>query len=116
MDAIPRAWLNEGVAQFMGTLWIEKQQGRDKAISALEAGRQALALAEPESPGSGSGQPLDQATAPVYYRTKATYVLWMLRDLSATIRLAPHSAPSTAPPRKPKLERAPAHRQSFRQP
>src|SRR5208283_6097470 len=28
------------------------------------------------------GQPLAQAIAPVYYRTKATYVFWMLRDLA----------------------------------
>ncbi|KAA6455988.1 M1 family metallopeptidase [Acidobacteria bacterium AB60] len=78
----PRAWLSEGVAHFMGTLWVEKQQGREKALSALEAGRQALALVEPESPGAGAGQPLDQAISPVYYRTKATYVLWMLRDIA----------------------------------
>ncbi len=78
----PRAWLSEGVAHFMGTLWIEKQQGRDKALSALEAGRTALALAEPASPGEGVGQPLAQAISPVYYRTKATYVLWMLRDVA----------------------------------
>ncbi len=37
--ASPRAWLSEGVAHFMGTLWIEKQQGREKALSALESGR-----------------------------------------------------------------------------
>ena len=88
----PRAWLSEGVAHFMGTLWIEKQQGRQKALSALEAGRQALALAEPPSPGESAGQPLALAIAPVYFRTKATYVLWMLRDvvgdatLSAALR------------------------------
>ena len=78
----PRAWLSEGVAHFMGTLWIEKQQGREKALSALEAGRQALALAEPVSPGENPGQPLTDAISPVYYRTKATYVFWMLRDIA----------------------------------
>jgi hypothetical protein len=78
----PRAWLGEGVAHFIGTLWIEKQQGREKALSALEAGRAALALAEPESPGENPGQPLAQAISPVYYRTKATYVFWMLRDIA----------------------------------
>ena len=77
----PRAWLSEGVAHFMGTLWIEKQQGRDKALESLEAGRPALALAEPESPGRSVGQPLAEAISPVYYRTKATYVFWMLREL-----------------------------------
>jgi len=78
----PRAWLSEGVAHFMGTLWVEKQQGRDKALSALESGRGALALAEPESPGASLGQPLALAISPVYYRTKAAYVFWMLRDIA----------------------------------
>jgi hypothetical protein len=77
----PRAWLSEGVAHFMGTLWLEKQSGRQKALEVLESGRSALALIEPPSPGEGSGQPLAQAISPVYYRTKATYVFWMLRDL-----------------------------------
>ena len=55
--------------------------GREKALEALESGRSALALIEPPSPGESSGQPLAQAISPVYYRTKATYVFWMLRDL-----------------------------------
>lgn len=88
----PRAWLSEGVAHFMGTLWVEKQSGRDQALGSLEAARTALALAEPESPGQGPGQSLASAISPVYFRTKATYVLWMLRDvvgdatLSAALR------------------------------
>ena len=76
-----RAWLSEGVAHFMGSLWVEKQRGREQALEALEASRAALAIAEPESPGQSPGQPLAQAISPVYYRTKATYVLWMLRDM-----------------------------------
>jgi hypothetical protein len=78
----PRAWLSEGVAHFMGTLWVEKQNGREKALEVLENDRAALALAEPSSPGQSAGQPLDLAIAPIYYRTKATYVLWMLRDVA----------------------------------
>ncbi|MGA9071635.1 MAG: hypothetical protein WB424_15325 [Terracidiphilus sp.] len=78
----PPAWLNEGLATFMSSLWIEKRNGREAALSTLEANRGALALAEPESPGQSSGQPLAQAISPVYYRTKAAYVLWMLRDLA----------------------------------
>ncbi len=77
----PRAWLSEGVAHFMGTLWVEKQMGREKALQALASGRDALALIEPSSPGVSAGQPLAQAISPVYYRTKAAYVFWMLRDL-----------------------------------
>jgi hypothetical protein len=76
------AWLNEGVARFMGTLWVERRQGRDAALRMLEADRAALALAEPASPGESAGQPLTEATSPVYYRTKAAYVFWMLRDLA----------------------------------
>jgi hypothetical protein len=100
----PPAWLNEGVASFMGTLWVEKRQGRDAALRVLEADRAALALAEPESPGQSPGQPLAQSISPVYYRTKAAYVLWMLRDmvgdaaLSATLR-GYDSATAPADPR-----------------
>jgi hypothetical protein len=74
-------WLNEGAANFMGTLWDDHQHRRDQALGTLEASRPALALAEPPTPGEGAGQPLTRAASPVYYRTKATYILWMLRDL-----------------------------------
>jgi hypothetical protein len=81
-------WLNEGTANFMGTLWDDHLHHRDQALGTLEAGRQALALEEPPSPGEGAGQPLAHATSPVYYRTKATYILWMLRDLVGDDALA----------------------------
>lgn len=77
----PRAWLNNGVANFLGTLWIESADGRNAALENLNSGRTALALAEPAMPGDG-GQDLIHATNAVYYRTKATYVLWMLRSLA----------------------------------
>lgn len=84
----PRAWLSEGVAHFMGTLWIEHQRGRTRALEELEANRPALALEEPASPGISAGQPLALATKPIYYRTKATYVFWMLRDLAGDSALS----------------------------
>ena len=74
-------WLNEGAANFMGTLWDDQQHHREHALATLEGGRGALALAEPPSPGEAQGQPLAKATSPVYYRTKAAWVLWMLRDI-----------------------------------
>jgi len=77
----PRAWLSEGVAHFMGTLWIEKSQGRERALETLDSSRSALAIVEPESPGASDGQPLTACISPVYYRTKAAYVFWMLRDI-----------------------------------
>lgn len=88
----PRAWLSEGVAHFMGTLWIEKEHGREQALESLEASRPALAMAEPSSPGQSAGQPVGSAISPIYYRTKAAYILWMLRGvvgdevLSAALR------------------------------
>jgi len=84
----PRAWLSEGVAHFMGTLWVERQRGRTRALEELEANRPALALSEPASPGISAGQPLALATNPIYYRTKATYVFWMLRDLAGDAPLS----------------------------
>ncbi|HZP05744.1 MAG TPA: hypothetical protein VFB43_12660 [Terracidiphilus sp.] len=81
-------WLDEGLAYFMDTLWLEKQSGRAKALESLEAGRQALALAEPSSPGESAGQPLAQAISPAYYRTKAAYIFWMLRELAGDNALA----------------------------
>ncbi len=87
MDS-PRAWLSEGVANFMGALWIEKQSDRSQALESLEAARPALALAEPESPGQSAGQPLAAAISPVYYRTKAAYVFWMLREIVGDETLA----------------------------
>ena len=84
----PRAWLSEGVAHFMGTLWLEKQQGRDKALASLDNARPSLALVEPESPGASEGQPLVACISPVYYRTKAAYVFWMLRDLVSDATLS----------------------------
>ncbi len=78
------AWLQEGVPSFMGSLWLEQNRGRDIAIQQLDNTRGALSLAEPgdaESAGVDR-QALLVARDPVYYRTKATYVLWMLRDLA----------------------------------
>jgi len=84
----PPAWLDEGVATFMGAWWVERQHGREQALGTLEAGRTALALVEPATPGEELGQPLAHAIAPVYYRTKAAYVLWMLRDLTGDLALS----------------------------
>jgi aminopeptidase N len=84
----PREWLNEGMANFIGTLWVERVKGRESALEHLEASRGALAVGEPASPGESTGQSLIDAADAVYYRGKATYVLWMLRDLVGDKALA----------------------------
>jgi hypothetical protein len=83
-----REWLNEGVATFVGTLWTERMHDRTLALESLDANRSALAFAEPATPGAGPGQDLLHASDAIYFRTKATYVLWMLRDMLGDQRLA----------------------------
>jgi hypothetical protein len=83
----PYPWLQEGVASFMGSLWLEQNQGKLAAIEQLDNARGALSLAEPGDAASTS-QALVTARDPVYYRTKATYVFWMLRDLAGENALA----------------------------
>ncbi len=84
------AWLQEGVPSFMGSLWMEQNRGRDAAIQQMDNTRGALSLAEPGDGGAAGmdHQALLVARDPVYYRTKATYVFWMLRDLAGDNALA----------------------------
>ena len=79
--ASPRPWLSEGIAQFMASLWTEHQSGRETAITQLDNLRGALSLAETADPDHDPGQPLISARDPIFYRTKATYVFWMLRGI-----------------------------------
>jgi hypothetical protein len=75
-------WLDEGIAQFMGLLWLDQTQGRDAAVAQLQQQARALALAEPASTATAEdGQSLILARDEIYYRTKAAAVLWMLRSL-----------------------------------
>ena len=76
-----RPWLEEGVAQFMASVWTEHQQGREAAITQMDNQRGALSLAEPGDPNHDAGQPLVRAHDPIFYRTKAAYVFWMLRGI-----------------------------------
>ncbi|AXC10879.1 hypothetical protein ACPOL_1533 [Acidisarcina polymorpha] len=86
--ASPRPWLNEGVAQFLGSLWVEQVDGRKTALESMASERGALSLAEPATPGETGGEDLLDASDPVFYRTKSVYVLWMLRDLAGDAALA----------------------------
>jgi hypothetical protein len=76
-----RPWLEEGVAQFMASVWTEHQEGREAAITQMDNQRGALSLAEPADPNHDAGQPLVRAHDPIFYRTKAAYVYWMLRRI-----------------------------------
>ena len=78
-----RAWMDEGLSQFIALLWLEKSSGRTAAISEMNDHATALALAEPDlsQPKPAQGESLILATDDIYYRTKAADVWWMLRDM-----------------------------------
>jgi hypothetical protein len=77
----PLPWLEEGVAQFMASVWTEHQEGREAAITQMDNMRGALSLAESADPDHDAGQPLVRAHDPIFYRTKSAYVFWMLRGI-----------------------------------
>jgi len=90
-DVPPRAWMDEGLAQFIALLWIEKTHGRDAAVAEMNEHGNALALIEPDLSvasdaaakpvDTNAGESLILATDEIYYRTKAADVWWMLRDI-----------------------------------
>ena len=83
----PRVWLAQGVPQFISTLLTERSSGREAAMAELNSARAALAIAESDKPDA-QGEPLISASDEIYYRTKAVYVLWMLRSLVGDDALA----------------------------
>jgi len=86
----PRLWMDEGVAHFAQALEREQQDGRKAALAYMDERLPPLQEAEkeflPVAAGKASGppphgQPLAGATDEVFFRTKAMFVLWMLRDM-----------------------------------
>ena len=90
----PRPWINEGLANLAQLLVREQQAGRDAALSYLNQFRETLNEAEKASlqQAPGKGDPLATSNDQVMFRSKSTYVWYMLQDmigskaLSAAIR------------------------------
>ena len=100
-SALPssRPWVYEGLAHFAEAMYRQQQGGRQAALDFLGLHRAAFLdsekevstalqknvgqkvvepkIAEPKT----VGQPLDSAFDETYYRSKAAYVWWMLRDI-----------------------------------
>jgi hypothetical protein len=72
----PRAWIYEGLAHFAQALEREQQEGRKAALAYMDAFCPTLVEAE-----KTGGQSLITAHDEVFYRTKAMFVWWMLRDM-----------------------------------
>jgi hypothetical protein len=90
----PRPWIREGAAGFGQALIRERQAGRHDALQYLGQFSSALAVAEAQShsslaagessssePASIGLQPLITTADEIFFRTKAAYVWWMLRDM-----------------------------------
>ena len=80
----PRPWVNEGLAHFAEAAYREQQGGRSAALDLLRTHRAAFLDAEKDVPGGSAkdiGPPLATTFDEIYYRSKAAYVWWMLRDM-----------------------------------
>jgi hypothetical protein len=90
-SALPssRPWVYEGLAHFAEAMYRQQQGGRDAALDLLGAHRGEFLDAEKEVSAAlqknarqtGIGQPLASTFDETYYRSKAAYVWWMLRDM-----------------------------------
>ncbi len=80
----PRPWIDEGLAHFAQALWREQQGGRQAALDYMGLHRTALADAEKAASAQkdrSTAQSLIATTEEEYYRSKAMFVWWMLRDM-----------------------------------
>jgi aminopeptidase N len=86
----PRPWIHEGLAHFAEAVYREKQSGRQAALLLLGIHRAAFLDPEKDvaaSPQKNPGQPLATTFDEIYYRSKAAYVWWMLRDMAGEAAL-----------------------------
>jgi len=81
----PRPWIHEGLAHFAEALYrADRQDGRQAALDFLGIHRATFLDAEKDvaaAPQKNPGQPLATTYDETYYRSKAAYVWWMLRDM-----------------------------------
>jgi hypothetical protein len=80
----PRPWIYEGLAHFAQAALRERQANRAAALDFLGLHRSAVVEAEKqlhENSGASSGQALISTTIDEFYRSKAAYVWWMLKDV-----------------------------------
>ena len=81
-----RPWIYEGLAHFAQALEREQLDGRQAALDFMERHRTAIAdaekaLAAAHAHNAAANESLINTTAEEFYRSKAMYVWWMLRDM-----------------------------------
>ncbi|HEU5232439.1 MAG TPA: hypothetical protein VFU50_06240 [Terriglobales bacterium] len=77
----PRAWIYAGAAHFAQALMRERQDGRGAAISYMQQRLAPLTLEDSGASDVLKSNSLVNTTSEVFYRTKAMYVWWMLREI-----------------------------------
>lgn len=82
----PRPWIYEGFAHFAQAAYREQQNGRRSAIDFLAMHRNAVldaekAVAAEHTPDTAADESLINTNVEEFYRSKAAYVWWMLRDM-----------------------------------
>lgn len=88
----PRPWIDEGLAHFAQALYREQQSGRQAALDFMGLYRQAIAgaeksIASESQSANAAGQSLINTSLQEFYRSKAMYVWWMLRDMIGDMAL-----------------------------
>ena len=88
----PRPWIYEGLAHFAQALYMERQRGREAALDFMALHRSAVAdaeqaIAKKQDPKSAADQSLINTSTEEFYRSKAAYVWWMLRDMAGEAAL-----------------------------
>ncbi len=78
-----RLWISEGLAHFAQALVVERQHGRRQALVYLQLSQAAQAAAEEQTlrKGEPEPEPLIRTGDQLFYRSKAMFVWWMLRDM-----------------------------------
>ena len=82
--ASPRPWIFEGLAHFVQAAYREHQQNREAALDFLGLHRAAVMDAEKTTDSQSKDaaeEPLISTAVDAFYRSKAAYVWWMLRDM-----------------------------------
>ena len=77
----PRAWIYAGAAHFAQAIMRERQDGRAAAIAYMEQRLAPLTLEDSGAADLEKSNSLVNTTSEVFYRTKAMYVWWMLREI-----------------------------------
>jgi hypothetical protein len=88
----PRPWIYEGLAHFAQALYCEQENGRQAALDfmglhGLAAAEAEKTLTEKRSQDGGASESLINTHVEEFYRSKAMYVWWMLRDMIGDVAL-----------------------------